>query len=246
MAVFKKQKPINLVDSLVVQLENTILSGNFKPGERLPQSAELETALGVSRGTLREAIRILQQKGLVESRVGVKGGVFVREANTDSVTNGIGQLMRRKKISIGDLSEFRQVIEAGLIRSVAKRIAAQDIKSLKKFLPALEKEAQRGAAGWDGFLDIEVMLRKELVCISGNPLYEAVLTPIHENIFSYAAYYITGEDANVEEALDDWTQIIEALATGDVERSVNYTCEHIRRYANRMEQGMAKVTKNDL
>lgn len=242
MAVFTRQKPINLVDSLVEQLENAIISGEFKSGEKLPPSSDLSTALGASRGTLREAIRILQQKGLVESRVGVKGGVFVREANIDSVTDGIGQLMRRKKISILDLSEFRQIVEAGLIRSVAKRVVSKDVERLQNFLPALRKEARRGADGWHGFLDTEVLLRKELIRISGNPLYEAVLTPIHENIFSYAAYYISGEDANVKEALEDWTQIIDALTTGDIEKSVNYTCAHIRRYAYRMEQGMAKVT----
>ena len=229
--------------SLVEQLENAIISGKFKSGEKLPSTPDLEKALGASRGTLREAIRILQQKGLVESRVGVKGGVFVREANIDSVTDGIGQLMRRKKISIEDLSEFRQVIEAGLVRSVAKRIVAKDINILRKFVSSLKKEAHREADGWHGFLENEVLLRKELIRISGNPLYEAVLTPIHENMFSYAAYYIPGEDANVREALEDWTRIIEALTTGDVETSVNHTCEHIRRYALRMEQGMAKITE---
>ncbi len=243
MSVFKKQKAIKLVDSLVDQLENAILSGKFTPGEKLPPSPELENALGASRGTLREAIRILQQKGLVESRVGVKGGVFVREANFDSVTDGIGQLIHLKKISIEELSEFRQVIEAGLIRSVATRISNRDIDVLREFLPALEKEARRGAEGWHGFLEIEVQLRKELIRIAANPLYDAVLTPIHENIFGYAAYYIPGEDANVNEALEDWNQIIKALMRGNIEKSVKFTCEHIERYAFRMMQGMAKISE---
>lgn len=243
MIEFKRQKTVNLVDSLVNQLENAILSGNLKPGEKLPSSSELGKVLGASRGTLREAIRILQQKGLVESRVGSKGGVFVREANFDSVTDGIGQLIHRKKISIKDLSEFRQVIEAGLIRSVAARIDSQGIEIIKKFLPALEKEARQGADGWHGFLDIEVQLRKELIRIAANPLYDAVLTPIHENIFGYAADYISGEDAKVSEAFEDWNQIIKALTSGDIEKSVHYTCEHIRRYACRMSQGMDKIAE---
>lgn len=243
MIVFKRQKAVNLVDSLVDQLEKAICSGKFKPGEKLPSSSKLEKALGASRGTLREAVRVLQQKGLVESRVGVKGGVFVREANIDSVTDGIGQLIQRKKISIEDLSEFRQVIESGLIRSVAARIDTQDTEILKEFLSSLEEETQRGADGWHGFLDVEVQLRKQLIRIAGNPLYDAVLTPIHENIFGYAAYYISGEDANVNEAMDDWNHIINALTKGDIEKSVNYTCEHIRRYAHRMRQGMTKIAE---
>lgn len=242
MAVFKKKKAVHLVDNLVEQLEDAVLTGRFEPGEKLPPSSELEASMGASRGTLREAMRILQQKGLVESRVGVKGGVFVREANIDPVTEGLAQLIRRKKISLDDLAGFRQVIESGLIRLVAKRISDTDMEILQGYLPALRRMARRGADGWHGFLDIEVQLRKELIRISGSLMYETVLTPIHENIFSYAAPYISGEDANVDEALNDWTQILDALATGDTNRAVFYTEDHIRRYACRMKQGMEKST----
>jgi DNA-binding FadR family transcriptional regulator len=69
-------------------------------------------------------------------------------------------------------------------------------------------------------------------------LYKAVLTPIHENIFCYAAPYISGEDANVEEAMDDWTQIVNALATGDPDWAVFCTRDHIKRYTRRMKQGI--------
>jgi DNA-binding FadR family transcriptional regulator len=240
MTVYKKQKSIGLVENLVNQLEDAILSGSFKPGEKLPSSSELEACMGASRGTLREALRILQQKGLVESRVGVKGGIFVREANTDPVTEGLAQLIRLQKISLDDLAEFRQAIESGLIRLVAKRISDPDIEILKGYLPTLRKQACRGAGGWHGFLEIEVDLRKELIRISKSLLYKAVLTPIHENIFSYAAPFISGKDANVEEALDDWSQIVDALATGDTERAVFYTRDHIERYACRMKQGLSK------
>ena len=240
ITLFKKQKPLSLVDGLVRQLEDAILSGKFKPGEKLPPSSELETAMGASRGSLREALRILQQKGLVESRVGVKGGVFIREANTDPVAEGLTQLIRRKKISLDDLAGFRETIETGLIQRVVQRIDAKGIEALQEHLAGMEKATRRGADGWHAFLDIEVDLRKTLMRISGSLLYEAVLTPIHENIFSYAAYYISGEDADVDEAMDDWRHIVNALAIGDCQEAVHWTRDHIRRYAVRMKQGMAK------
>jgi DNA-binding FadR family transcriptional regulator len=62
-------------------------------------------------------------------------------------------------------------------------------------------------------------------------------------LFNNAATYISGEDANVEEALDDWTQIVNGLATGDTDRAVFCTCDHIKRYASRMKQGIAKKNK---
>jgi DNA-binding FadR family transcriptional regulator len=242
--MLKKQKPVSLVENLVEQLENAIVSAHFGPGEKLPPTSELAARLGASRGTLREALRILQQKGLVESRVGVKGGVFVREANTDVLTDGLAQLIRRKKIPLDDLSEFRQVVESGLIRLVAKRVAPADIDRLKKYIPPLQEEASKGAKGWHSFLEVEVRLRKELIRISGSMMYETVLAPLHENIFSYAAPYIDGKDAEVEKALNDWTQIIDALAAGDTERAVFYTQHHIRRYADKMKAGMKRKQNN--
>jgi DNA-binding GntR family transcriptional regulator len=71
-------------------------------------------------------------------------------------------------------------------------------------------------------------------------MYEVVLTSIHENIFSYALPYVPGKDANVAEAFEDWSQIIDALSTGDTERAVSYTKDHIRRYAERMKAGMKR------
>ena len=62
-------------------------------------------------------------------------------------------------------------------------------------------------------------------------------------MFNNAATYISGEDANVEEALDDWTQIVNGLATGDTDRAVFCTCDHIKRYTSRMKQGIAKKIK---
>ena len=148
-------------------------------------------------------------------------------------------MIRRKKISLDDLAGFRQVIESGLIRLVATRIDDTNIAALQKYLPELQAEASRGAKGWHSFLKIEVRLRKELIRISGSLLYEFVLTPLHENIFSYAAPYISGDEADVDQALDDWMQIIDALATGDTDRAVFYTQDHIKRYAYKMKQGMA-------
>jgi hypothetical protein len=62
-------------------------------------------------------------------------------------------------------------------------------------------------------------------------------------LFNNAATYISGEYANVEEVLDDWTQIVNGLATGDTDRADFYTCDHIKRYACRIKQGIAKKIK---
>ena len=238
--MLKKAKQLSLVEIVVNQIEEAIISGEIEPGDKMPPVAEMEQILGASRGTMREALKVLENKGLVEIRVGVKGGVFIREANADPVSEGLARLIRQRKINLDDLARFRRVIEGDLIQLVAERIQPEEIKTLINFLEKLEEPTSRGAEGWHDFLEIEVQLRKELIRISGSLMYETVLVPIHENIFVYAHDFISGERANPEEAYDDWHTIITALADYDVQTAVARTQSHISRYAAKMKEGLAE------
>jgi len=238
--VFSKVKPDSLVENVVNQIEQSIVDGFFKPGEKLPHVQELQESLGTSRGTMREALRILGQKGLIEVRKGTKGGVFVREATTEPLAQGLALLIRQRRISVDDLAEFRQVIESGLIRLVSKKIRKKDLKELRKVLKQFKTCVKKGAEGWPGFLDAEVKLRKTLIRMTGNPMYEAVLFPIHENIFAYA-YEVPGSDAEIEEAYTDWCNIVDALESNDAERAALITREHIARYAKRIKKSMGQT-----
>lgn len=240
--MFRKATQSSLVGDVVRQIEEAIIEHRLNPGDKLPPPQELQDMLGTSRGTLREAFRILEQKGLIETRTGFKGGAFVREITTEPVAEGLGLLMRQRKISLEDLAEFRKVVEAGLISLVAEKVTEKDIEELHPFLEEFQEYIRQGPVGWKGFLECEVRLRKVLIQISGSRMYEAVLIPIHENILSYSYKYIPGENAKMEEALHDWEQIIEALEKHDGAAAVSITQDHIARYAERMKQGRKRET----
>jgi DNA-binding FadR family transcriptional regulator len=235
--VFRKAKQSGLVGDVVSQIEEAIIEYRLKPGDKLPSPQELQDTLGTSRGTLREAFRILAQKGLIETRPGFKGGAFVRETSTKPVSEGLDLLIRQRKISIEDFAEFRKVVEAGLIKLVAEKVTETDIEELRTFLEEFEEYVKQGPPGWKGFIECEVRLRKVLIRISGNRMYEAVLVPIHENILSYSYKYLPGEIAKIDEAFQDWCSIIEALEKHDGATAALVTQDHIARYAERMKHG---------
>lgn len=238
--VFERVKPNSLVEHVVNQIEQAIVNGDFMPGDRLPPAPELQETLGASRGTLREALRILEQKGLVDVRVGKNGGIFVRESTTTPIAEGIALLIRQRRISTDNLAEFRIVIESGLIELVCKNITDLEKDQLREFIKDLKQHVNVGAEGWHGFLDVEVELRRALIRMARNPMYEAVLVPIHENIFVYAQE-IPGEIANLEEAFEDWKGIIAAVESGNVERASFLTRDHIGRYAKKIRQNKARA-----
>lgn len=217
------------------------MGGSLKPGDKLPSSRHLEETLGTSRGTLREALRVLEQKGLIEIKVGAKGGIFVREANTEHISEGLGILIRQLHVSLDDLAAFRQVVEGGLIRRVVDRISGNEITRLKGFIPEFERCLQMETGGWDRFLQVELRVRQVLIGISDSLMYAAVLQPIQENIFAYADRYLPGADHLVAEAFDDWKFIIEAISRRETEAASMRTQEHIRRFAMHLENGRTKA-----
>jgi len=238
--MFKKVLQNGLMQEVVSQIQSEIIKRTFKPGDKLPSILALQEMLGASRGTLREALRVLEQKGLIEIRLGAKGGAFVRETTTKPVADGLGLLIRQMTISFDDLAEFRKEVESGLIRLVIERMTKAELKELKQLLKEFQPHVNKRGTGWRSFLEVEVRLRKTLIRISRNKMYEAVLIPIHENIFSYAHAYLPGSKANVKEAFNDWCEVIDALEKKNEDKAVFVTRDHIDRYAKRIKRGMER------
>ncbi len=235
--MLKKAENKSIVADVVKQIEEAILARDFKPGDKLPSSRELQTIFGASLGTIREAVVILEQKGLIEVKKGAKGGIFVREASTEPVSESLALLIRQLKISPRELAEFRQTVEGGVIRLAIERATEADIRSLNKFRLEFQNCLNRGAEGWKAFLAAEVRLRKMIISIANNRTFEAVLHPIHDNIFAYTDSYLPGNDALIQEAYDDWIRILDAIENRDKETAVAISQDHIARFLVYLERG---------
>jgi GntR family transcriptional repressor for pyruvate dehydrogenase complex len=101
--MFKEAKQNRVFEDVIFQVQEAVLSGRLKAGERLPSERQLREVFGVSRGTLREALRALEQKGLVCIKTGVGGGAFICEMDTQQITESLDLLLRYQKISLKEL-----------------------------------------------------------------------------------------------------------------------------------------------
>lgn len=228
--ILTRVRKSSLVQDIVNQIENAIVEGTYKPGDKLSSLQKLQKIIGASQGTLREALRILEQKGLIEIRLGIKGGIFIRESSTESITEGLGLLIRQRKISYYEIANFRKVVEAGLIKLVIHNATKEDIDLLKKNLIEMKIFSSKGAEGWQDVLDIEVKIRKFFIKIANDKMYEAVLVPIHENIISYARQLFLTKGFFPQDAYDDWEKTIQAIEKKDVKKTIEITIHHIERY----------------
>jgi len=125
---FQKVGRYRLYEAVLEQLLNFVKSGDIKVGERFPSERELERELGVSRGILREAFRILEARGIIESRQG--GGRFLRQTPVQSLFDSADIFTSLERAVLLDICESRQVIEVKVAELAAERATDEDLANL--------------------------------------------------------------------------------------------------------------------
>src|SRR5512142_1794618 len=96
---------------IVRQVQASIADGKFAPGDRLPSEKELSEQFGLSRTTVRDALRILESQGLVSIRVGAGGGTFVASPSDQPLSQVLTNMLQLNGITTAELVEARMVIE---------------------------------------------------------------------------------------------------------------------------------------
>src|SRR6202012_5729938 len=115
---------------IVEQIRLLMRQGQLKPGDRVPPERDLCERFGVSRVPVREALRMLGASGLVEIRVGARGGAFVTAPSSDRVGEGLTDLLSLSVITTTDITEIRMVLETGIVPLVCERATEEDLAGL--------------------------------------------------------------------------------------------------------------------
>ena len=134
--------PVRLADTIAQQLEQRILEGSLKPGDRLPPEREFALELGVSRPSLREAMQKLVSKGLLSTRHG--GGTFVTDQLEAHFVDPWQDMLKSQPLLHRDLLEFRQMLETQAATLAAERATDIDIQRLDAAYAALDAAYTQG------------------------------------------------------------------------------------------------------
>ncbi len=128
-------------EGVAKQIERLILK-KLRPGDKLPSERELAEMLAVSRSSIRDAIRSLELIGMVEPRQGA--GTIVREISSDSLVNHLVNARNRKKELIGELLDFRMMLEPPLAARAATRVSPNEVSEMEEILERQEKKMRGG------------------------------------------------------------------------------------------------------
>jgi DNA-binding FadR family transcriptional regulator len=149
----------SLVDQALEQLRLRIAQGVWAVGERLPTEPELSAELGISRNTVREAMRVLAFSGLIEIRQG--DGSYLR-----SMTDPLGAMRALSHCTLAQAQETRQILEVEAIGLAAQRRTEQDLQRLHQ---ALRTSAALYHGDLEAYISADLVFHARLVDAAHNP-----------------------------------------------------------------------------
>lgn len=235
--MFQQAKQSRIFQDVVEQIQEAILQGRLKAGDRLPGERELKDMFKTSRGTLREALRVLEQKGLITIKTGVSGGSIVKAVTTRQVSESLALLLRYQRVSLRDLAEFREGVEGMVTSLAAERAKKKNIQHLKHLLREAKTHLEKGISHWDEFIQVDNALHMALAHIAANPVYESILQTVHDNINPYYDRFLPKSEENLRQNYQDLCEIVKAVENGQATTARLLAQDHVNRFNRFMEEG---------
>jgi len=224
--LLEKIKPSTAYQEVADRIEDVIISGRIKPGEKLPSERELTEMLGTSRRTLREGLRTLEERGIIEVRLGSKGGVFVKDIGMERVGDSLGLLISLKKVPLRDLAEFRVDVEGIVAKRAAKKRSINDIMLLQRLIKESEKLVAEKNINRAAILDLDRKMHICLAEISDNMIYKTILSTIHNNIHKYYEHYLPLQSDILIKNCNEMQTLCEVIIEGDENKAYKIAAAH--------------------
>jgi GntR family transcriptional repressor for pyruvate dehydrogenase complex len=142
--MFQKLPVKRSFEGVVAQIRIQIGEGALREGDRLPAERELAVQFGVSRNTVREALRALENAGVVTLKKGVAGGAFIHSGSGDAVARALADLYRLGSVSPAHLTEARLIIGREVARLACERYDEVDLKALEENVEKTRLAAEQG------------------------------------------------------------------------------------------------------
>lgn len=218
-----RAEPRGASDKVAAEIRAHVSRARLRPGDRIGREEDLARQFGVSRPTLREALRLLASSHLVRASKGRGGGIFVaatpEEGIARSVSESVAGMLSARVIDINELLESRLLLEVPLAGLAAQRAGDKDLAELRRLL---EEET----ASWDEVGDVDERFHAVIARIAGNRLVAAFVQWVAEVLQPPIRELI--EPVVVEDvARQQHEDIVRAIERGDPDAAERAMREHI-------------------
>ncbi len=202
------------------QIYRLIEDGRLKPGDRLPPERDMAEMFGVSRTSVRDAIRVLEMRGLVEPRHGE--GTVVRQVPIDAIVSPLADALTASKGLVADLFDMRKMLEPPLARAAALRATNEDLWALGEIIA---RHADRARAG-EMVIAEDTAFHYRIAAAAKNQVVLRVMDVIMDLLRDSRARSLQGR-ARAERSLDGHLRILSAIQARDPDGAAEAMRLHI-------------------
>ena len=174
-SVYKTIQASRLYEQIVEQIEQSITSGALKPGDQLPAERDLAQRFGVSRTAVREAVKALREKGMVEAYSG--RGTFVTSASSQAIRQSLDRIAKGGQTEgPTHLTEVREIMEPEIAAMAAARAEEQHVSSLREAVAVMDQAL--AVKDGDAFIEADLDFHLALAEGAGNPVILSLIDSI--------------------------------------------------------------------
>lgn len=222
----RRSRPVRVAD----EIKQWVVERDLKAGDKLPNEGEMIEQFGVSKGTVREALRILEAQGLIVTKTGPGGGSIVGEVSTERARSLLANYFYFQDLSVADIYQMRKVLEPELAASLAGHLSENQLAELHDLAlrhpePATsaEEEKQQHITS--------LVFHARLSDFAGNRLLGFVIGFMAQALTDLTVYRRLYDPPNVElwrKGREHQLQLVEALQQGDPDRARDIMFSHMQ------------------
>ncbi|MBI4483303.1 MAG: FadR family transcriptional regulator [Acidobacteria bacterium] len=225
--MFESIRSVRVSEEIAQQIREAVFRGRLRTGDKLPAERELVQQFRVSRVSVREALRMLQQEGLLVIKQGSVGGAYVASPDSKPVTDSLVNMMRLGKFTIEQITEVRSILEPRIAFLAAERGSEEELKQLKKILLDAQKAVRQNKLPRRFNLEfhraIAIMAKNPVLALLFNSFME-ILTPAIQPGFQ-----------DMKTVVDSHKRLLRALEARDGGRAARVMSDHVRDVQDRVK-----------
>ena len=225
---------------IVSQIERAIFDGDLKAGDRLESERELAERFGVSRITVRDALRVLEARGLVYVKVGASGGAFVTETNADQVAESISTMILLRKMTLSGVAEARTIVETATSELAAERADAGAIDRIERSVEKGRAVVREQAPHTEASMDFHVAVADA----SGNELLKATVAAYRDLLIQTLHDMRDVRSARATQKAHE--EILDAIRTHDPEAARSLMLAHLQDFEKRLRRWLATQEQTEI
>src|SRR6266446_5713577 len=236
--MFEPVKNQRISDEILRQIRDAVMSGKFQIGDRLPNERTLAEQFAASRPSVREALRGLEQAGVIYIKKGVNGGVFVADPDHRLVSRPFQTLLQLRKVTMDNIVEARLIFEPEAARLAAQRAQQEDLDEMQEVIEKMSGAVKAGELP-DSF---DLKFHKLIARAARNPILEM----LSESMLEVASQVITNLHPSTDvlkHVVKRHREVFEAVRNRDGDLAFAIMSKHIVDVRNRLAKQSERVQR---